>query len=376
MNRHILRLFCLLSITGMASLRAEEYLSGIEWQPPKKITPGEANSEPPSDAVVLFDGTNLDAWKGGEKWRVEDGVAIVGGGGISTKQEFGDCQLHIEWATPDPPTGEGQGCANSGVFMMGRYEVQVLDSYSSDTYYDGQAGAIYKQRPPAVNAMRGPGEWNTYDIYWTAPRFDESGKLASPAYITVVHNGVLIHNHYELKGNTPYAQPPSYVAHPPKGPIALQDHGNPLRYRNIWVREYKPAEGKQVRDPYLKDGDKEIPIETTSIKGSWKLVTLAGAAITSFESDGETPTLEVSEQGNVSGTTGVNRLMGKLGGAESDKLFGPLATTRRAASREAMAVEASYTKMLNASTRYEVRDGRLYLLDADTVLAEFARTPK
>lgn len=241
---------------------AAEYLNGIKWEEPTKVTPGDKDSDAPSDAVVLFDGENLDAWHGGDKWSVADGVATVGKGQISTKQKFGDCQLHIEWSAPNPPQGEGQACGNSGVFLMGMYEIQVLDSFSSTTYHDGQAGAIYKQKPPAVNAMRGPGKWNTYDIYWTCPQFDEDGELVSPAYLTAVHNGVLIHNHLELLGDTPYTRPPKYSAHEAVGPIALQDHGSPVRYRNIWVREYKPAAGKQEREPFLRDGNKETPVNT------------------------------------------------------------------------------------------------------------------
>ena len=254
-------LICALSFAA-TQVAAREYLNGVKWDTPAKVTPGETNSQPPSDAVVLFDGESLDGWKGGEKWKVEDGVAIVGKGYIASKQEFGDCQLHIEWSSPNPPKGSGQGCANSGVFLMGKYEIQVLDSYSSDTYADGQAGAIYKQTPPAVNAMRPPGEWNTYDIFWTAPRFDEQGNLKSPAYITAVHNGVLILNHFELKGDTPYNRPPRYTAHGEKGPIGLQDHGNPVRYRNIWVREFSPAGGEQVREPFFRDGaGNETPVK-------------------------------------------------------------------------------------------------------------------
>lgn len=241
--------------------RAQEYLSGIEWEKPPIVTPGKADADPPSDAIVLFDGSDLSQWKGGENWKVEDGVAVVGRGQITTKQEFGDCQLHIEWSAPKPPTGSGQGRGNSGVFLMGRYEVQVLDSYDNETYFDGQAGAIYKQTPPAVNAMRPPGEWNSYDIFWTAPRFEDDGSLKSPAYITVVHNGVLILNHFELLGDTPFNRPPKYTAHGPTGPISLQDHGDPVRFRNIWVREYRPAQGEQTREPFLRKGDQELPIE-------------------------------------------------------------------------------------------------------------------
>ena len=260
--KKFLTLALLITIVGGLATAAE-YLNGIEWQVPKKVTPGKTNSDPPSDAVVLFDGTNLDAWNNGDKWSVKDGVAIVGGGQISTKQEFGDCQFHIEWSAPNPPKGNGQSCGNSGVFLMGTYEVQVLDSYTTETYHDGQAGAIYKQQPPAVNAMREPGEWNTYDIFWTCPRFDEDGNLKSPAYITVVHNGVLIHNHFELLGDTPWHRPPEYHSQGGKGPISLQDHGSPVQYRNIWIREFTPPQGDQVREPFLRDGDKETPIKST-----------------------------------------------------------------------------------------------------------------
>ncbi|GAA5507064.1 DUF1080 domain-containing protein [Novipirellula caenicola] len=264
---HALTRLTLLSGLGLSvalsasSLAAEEYLNGIKWQEPPKVTPGETNADAPSDAIILFDGADLSEWNNGDKWNVKDGVASTGKGMISTKREFGDCQLHIEWSAPTPVKGNGQGRGNSGVFMMGRYEIQVLDSYDNETYFDGQAGAIYKQTPPAVNATRPPGEWNTYDIFWTAPRFDDSEKLVSPAYVTVVHNGVLILNHFELKGDTPYNRPPQYKAHKPVGPISLQDHGNPVRFRNIWIREFKPAVGEQERAPFLRDGNKETPIE-------------------------------------------------------------------------------------------------------------------
>jgi len=231
---------------------AKEYLTGIEWQEPKVVTPGEQNHRPPSDAVVLFDGTDLSAWENGDQWKVENGDMVTGKGTVQTKQEFGDCQLHIEWSSPTPAKGKGQGRGNSGVFLMGTYEIQVLDSYDNRTYFDGQAAAIYKQTPPMANAMRPPGEWNTYDIFWTAPRFNEDGALKSPAYITAMHNGVLVLNHFELLGDTPYHRAPEYKAHPPKGPISLQDHGNPVRFRNIWVREIKQPVGKQVREPYTR----------------------------------------------------------------------------------------------------------------------------
>lgn len=245
----------------LASLPAEEYLNGIKWEEPKIVTPGEQNNLPPSDAIVLFDGKDLSGWKNGENWAVKDGNAESGKGQITSKAEFGDCQVHIEWSAPTPAKGDGQGRGNSGLFLMGTYEIQILDSYDNKTYFDGQAGAIYKQTPPAANVNRPPGEWNTYDIYWTCPRFNEDGSLKSPAYITAVHNGVLILNHFELKGDTPFHRPPSYKKHADKGPISLQDHGNPVRFRNIWVREFQAAKGEQARPPFIRDGDKETPIE-------------------------------------------------------------------------------------------------------------------
>ena len=241
--------------------RGDEYLNGIEWKEPAVVTPGK-NAGPPSDAVVLFDGKDLSAWNGAEKWKVEDGAMVCGKGDIRTKEGFGDCQLHIEWTSPTPPTGSGQGRGNSGVFFMDAYELQVLDSYDNKTYFDGQAGAIYKQTPPAVNAMMPPGSWNTYDVIWTAPKFNEDGSLKSPAYITALQNGVMILNHFQLKGDTPFTMPPKYTKHADRLPIRLQDHGNPTRFRNIWVRQIKPVEGKQARKPYIKkDNGTEVPLE-------------------------------------------------------------------------------------------------------------------
>jgi hypothetical protein len=239
---------------------AEEYLTGIQWQQPPIVTPGATPHDPPSDAIVLFNGKDLNNWENGERWPVADGVMSSGKGMITSKEKFGDCQLHIEWASPTEVKGSGQGRGNSGLFMMGKYEIQILDSYNNETYFDGQAGAIYKQTPPMVNAMRAPGQWNTYDVFWTAPRFNEDGSLKSPAYVTLVHNGVLLLNHFELLGDTPFNRPPQYKAHEPTGPIALQDHGNPVRFRNIWVRELVPVRGERIREPYLRDGDKETPI--------------------------------------------------------------------------------------------------------------------
>ncbi len=255
----------LLSVACLACLlsgpaRAGEYLNGIQWTKPKVVTPGK-NGNPPSDAVVLFDGTDLSQWEGAKNWKVEDGAMVSGRGNVRSKKAFGDCQLHIEWSAPVPAKGQGQGRGNSGVFLMDTYEVQVLDSYENETYYDGQAGAIYKQTPPQVNVTRPPGEWNVYDIVWTAPRFNEDGSLKSPAYITALHNGVLILNHFELKGDTPFTQPPKYKKHADRLPIRLQDHGDPVRFKNIWVREIKPATGEQARPPFIRENGKEIPIK-------------------------------------------------------------------------------------------------------------------
>jgi hypothetical protein len=200
---------------------------------------------PPSDAIVLFDGKSLAAWRssdaarGGAKWKVENGYMEVvrGTGSISTIQGFADAQLHIEWAAPKPPTGDGQNRGNSGVFFMDRYEVQVLDSYDNVTYPDGQAAAIYGQFPPLVNASRPPGEWQTYDIVFHAPRFGGGGQLVSPARMTVFHNDVLVQDNMALLGPTSNQRRAPYEAHPDRLPISLQDHGDPVRFRNIWIRD-------------------------------------------------------------------------------------------------------------------------------------------
>jgi hypothetical protein len=214
-------------------------------QPPV-VEPGEAG-RPPSDAIVLFAGDHLDHWtnrKGQPSgWKIVDGCMVVppkktpGGGAIQTRQSFGDCQLHIEWCTPVAAAGlSSQKSGNSGVFLMGLYEIQVLNSYESATYPDGQAAAVYGQHPPLVNASREPGSWQVYDILFTAPRF-ENGSLATPAYVTVFHNGVVVQNHARLMGPTAHKRLPRYKPHPPKAPLMLQDHGDPVRYRNIWIRE-------------------------------------------------------------------------------------------------------------------------------------------
>lgn len=209
---------------------------------PPVVDPGPARDPvpPPADATVLFDGTHLDAWRGrdGEaKWTIADGAMQVNRtGDIETKAGFGDCQLHVEWCAPTPVKGESQGRGNSGVFFFGRYEVQVLDSYDNPTYADGQASALYGQKPPLVNACRPPGQWQTYDIFFRAPRFAADGSVVAKARVTVVHNGIVTQLDEELLGRTNHRSLPDYPAHGPTGPIRLQDHGDPVRYRNIWLR--------------------------------------------------------------------------------------------------------------------------------------------
>lgn len=215
------------------------------WEPqPRVITAGEKPGDAPSDAIILFDGKNLDSWTAADgsaaKWTVKDGVVTVlpKGGDIKTKKQFGDLQLHIEWRTPAEvnPSATGQGRGNSGIFLQERYEVQVLDNYNNKTYANGQASSIYKQHIPLVNACRKPGEWQVYEIFFTAPRFNSEGRIVSPAYVTVVHNGVLSLNHVAILGPTEYIGLPVYKQYQ-NGAIRLQDHGNPVSYRNIWIRE-------------------------------------------------------------------------------------------------------------------------------------------
>lgn len=207
-------------------------------------SPGRA----PSDAVVLFDGKDLSQWAaddaGSAKWKVEKGYfeVVPKTGYIHTREPFGDCQLHVEFAEPNPPKGESQGRGNSGVFLQGLYEIQVLDSFQNKTYADGQAAAAYGQYPPLVNASRPPGEWQTYDIIFHGPRFDTAGKLTRAARVTVLHNGVLVQDNVELTGPTAHGERPPYKPTAEKRPLALQDHGDPVRYRNIWIRELKSSE--------------------------------------------------------------------------------------------------------------------------------------
>jgi hypothetical protein len=215
---------------------------------PKVVTPGATPGAPPSDAVVLFDGKDLSKWvqhgRGADRaalvdpqWKVADGYFEVAArtGDLYTREKFGDCQLHVEWASPPEVRGTSQARGNSGVLLMSRYEIQVLDVYDNPTYADGQAGAIYGQWPPLANPARKPGEWNTYDIVFEAPRF-EGEKLVRPAFATVFYNGVMVHHRKELMGPMVYRQVAKYAPHEPEEPLMLQDHGNPVRYRNMWIR--------------------------------------------------------------------------------------------------------------------------------------------
>jgi hypothetical protein len=215
---------------------------------PPVLTPGTASTQqvagkPPSDAVVLFDGSDLSHWQskngGPAKWKVARGYmeVVKGTGDIHSRETFGDCQLHVEWAEPVPALGESQDRGNSGVFLMGEYEIQVLDSYHNRTYADGQAAAVYGQYPPLVNACRPPGQWQTYDIIFHRPRFTSAGKLLRPARVTVLQNGVLVQDNAALTGPTAHGQRPPYQPGPDRLPLGLQDHGNPVRFRNIWVRQ-------------------------------------------------------------------------------------------------------------------------------------------
>jgi hypothetical protein len=229
------------------------FLPGGKWHvhdgtrpQPRIVTPGPVTTPgaAPSDAIVLFNGKDLSAWQheGGKpaQWKIENDAMIVRpkSGTIETRQQFGDCQLHLEFATPTPASGDGQGRGNSGAFLMGLYEIQILDSFENPTYPDGQAGAIYGQYPPLVNASRRPGEWQTFDIAFTAPRF-KNGALETPAYATVFHNGVLVQDHQAILGATVHRALATYTPHGPAGPLRLQDHGNPMQFRHIWIRELK-----------------------------------------------------------------------------------------------------------------------------------------
>ncbi|MCL2710013.1 MAG: DUF1080 domain-containing protein [Planctomycetaceae bacterium] len=251
----IIALFVIFTLSAAIMIAQQDWRSGIPWQKPVVVTPGEKPGDPPSDAIILFNGTDLSEWNG--EWVIEEGgiLAVVPGKGeIRTKKTFGSIQLHLEFATPAEVRGSGQGRGNSGLFF-GPYELQILDSYENDTYFDGQCASIYKQVPPLVNACRKPGEWQTYDVIFNRPELKvENGAVTvvRPGYITVFHNGVLVINRHELLGTTFYHRPPVYEAHGPTLPIRLQDHGDKLKFRNIWVREIPDTNVRPAptREPY------------------------------------------------------------------------------------------------------------------------------
>ncbi|HTE09786.1 MAG TPA: DUF1080 domain-containing protein [Chitinophagaceae bacterium] len=256
MNNKTIPAFLLASIISVSLLgqqkgdpKATEFYSPV----PKVVTPGNATADAPSDAIILFDGKNLDQWTSVKtpgdpaNWTVADGVLTVSktAGNIQTKKSFTDYQLHLEWRIPANITGTGQARGNSGVFLASTgpgddgYEIQILDCYNNSTYVNGQTGSVYKQAVPLANACKKPGEWQVYDIFWNAPRFNDDSTVKTPAYVTVIHNGILLENHYELKGQTVYIGNPFYKKHGP-APIKLQAHGDksePISYRNIWIRE-------------------------------------------------------------------------------------------------------------------------------------------
>jgi len=243
-------LFFAVALSGMVSNAQNKDFTPEDtevWEPvPEVVNPGKTNDAPPSDALVLFDGTNLDQWVVADdsNWEIKNGLLVINPtkerlerpSNMATKKSFGDFQLHIEWKAPENIEGAGQRRGNSGIFLQSKYELQIQDCYQNPTYVNGQAGSIYKQTAPLVNPCREPGAWQTYEVYYTAPQFDEIGLLIAPAYVTVVHNGVLIQNHIEIKGSIKHVGLPHYEPHG-KLPLLIQDHGNPVSFRNIWIRQ-------------------------------------------------------------------------------------------------------------------------------------------
>ena len=231
-------------LPGLAAAQQWE-VNSLTRPRPRVVDPGPERppGPAPDDAIVLFDGRDLSEWTHDNgtpaRWRVGEGFfeVVAGTGTLRTRREFGDIQLHLEWATPAVVQGEGQERGNSGLFLMGYYEIQILDSYRNETYGDGQAAALYGQTPPLVNASRAPGKWQTYDVVFHAPRYGPDGAVVDSARATVFHNGVLVHNAVAFTGRTRHAVRARYEPHGPRGPITLQDHGNPVRFRNVWVRE-------------------------------------------------------------------------------------------------------------------------------------------
>jgi hypothetical protein len=251
MKKQLLVLACILACTGFATAQKmssrDSLAAALEvWVNVPVVTPGQINTDAPSDATILYNGNGLGAFQKRDgspaSWRIDADGAITdikGAGDLITKEAFGNCQLHIEFREPAEIKSSGQGRGNSGVYLMGKYEIQVLDSYNNPTYSNGQAGAVYKQHVPLVNASRKPGQWQSFDIIFTAPKFKENGDLESPARVTVMHNGVLIQNNVTILGPSDWVIKPKYEKHASKLPLMLQDHGddgNPISYRNIWIR--------------------------------------------------------------------------------------------------------------------------------------------
>lgn len=329
--RNIISPFCL-TVLLLSSVANGQLSTGwkshdLSRPQPKVVTASMKPGGAPSDAIVLFDGTDLSQWVSSNgadpKWKVVDGAmeSVPRSGYIVSKQKFGDCQLHVEFATPKTVKGNGQGRGNSGVFLMGEFEVQVLDSFENPTYSDGSAGSIYGQYPPLVNASRKPGEWQTYDIVFKRPRFSEKGALISAARLTVFHNGVLIQDGNDALGPTNWIRFSDYgkIAGKTEGPLSLQDHGNPVRYRNIWVRnleETKKPKAQLAVDFELTHADAERLVGKYGghrvIKSNQRLVfmfhgntplTLVALTATKFEFKESAGTLEfeIGEDGKISG---------------------------------------------------------------------------
>jgi hypothetical protein len=296
----------LLAALALQAQPASTWLGHDRTRPsPTVVTPGTSSTQdqpgkPPTDAIVLFGGSDLSPWAAMDgqptKWVVKDGAmeCVPGSGYVRTLRNFGDCQLHLEFAVPAKVEGSSQGRGNSGLFFGGtRYEIQVLDSFENKTYADGSCASVYNQYPPLVNASRKPGEWQSYDILWTAPRFDADAHLVSAPRITVFHNGVVVQNNVELFGETGWLERAPFRAHPEKLPIALQDHGNPVRYRNIWVRELKPGKpelslAETLLDSYCGDyrWGRDGVVEVRRGQDATLAVKIAG---TTFQMFAETP---------------------------------------------------------------------------------------
>ena len=258
---HLVASTSILTCFLLLTVSAQEYLPGIEWEEPAAVTPGKTNQDPPSDAVILFNGVDTSGWNNAETWKVTDGSLIVGRGMISTKETFGDCQLHVEWSSPLPAKGNGQGRGNSGVFF-GPYEIQVLDSFENTTYFDGQAAAIYKQTPPLVNVAGKPGG-GTATILSGIHHVLCCWKSDRTSHCDCAPQRRACTEQLRTAWDTPYNRPPKYSPHPPELPIRLQDHKNPVRFRNIWVRKITPIRGTQAQPPAIRNGKTTTPLPKT-----------------------------------------------------------------------------------------------------------------